>query len=743
MRHPQAIFTRLWQTFLHARKRQSPFLLSVGGVTVFVALVRSLGLLQSLELACFDYFVRMRPLRWEASENRILVVTIEDENIQEYGWPLGDRYLSDMLDKLGSGGASWIGLDIISDQMSAQTYPRLNQILAKNQRIIGIEKLNGEDRLIIQPNKILQESDRVGFNNFSLDPDGKIRRNFLIWHVDGVPHYSLSLTLALNYLAQYGIKPEGVGPDGSTLKLGNAIFPEMHSWTDAKGKRFSNDGGYVNLPIGGYQLLANFRPPSLIKVVNIADILSGRVKPEEIKNRIVLIGMKADTVKDWFSYSYSEAKNSNFQTSGVELHANFLSQLLSAVLDDRPVMRPWPTHPLLIFLWFGFWTWGGAAVIWYRRSPGQGTLALLGGSALLTAICFGAFLSAYWLPLVPPLLGWFGAAAAVTSYLAYQGQELKRSKTFLDSIINTIPDPVFVKNQELRLIVVNEAFRLLVGESPEAIAGKSDLDLFEPEEAQRFLEEDRWIIENQVPKETESQLTDRKGDLYFISTKRSLHQDAAGNIFLVGVIRDITERKRLETELRRTAEELTRSNMELQQSENRLRYMANHDPLTGLPNRSLFQETLNDLIRWSLNNDQLLGLLFLDLDDFKPVNDNLGHEMGDLLLKAVAQRIKNCLRGSDVVCRLGGDEFTILLPGIKKTEDAAIVAQKIIGTLQENFVLSGHHVKITVSIGVSVCPHHAQEPETLIRLADEAMYEAKNRGRNTYFSTPETASAET
>ena len=184
--------------------------------------------------------------------------------------------------------------------------------------------------------------------------------------------------------------------------------------------------------------------------------------------------------------------------------------------------------------------------------------------------------------------------------------------------------------------------------------------------------------------------------------------------------------------LRRTAEELSRSNDELKRSENKLRYLANHDPLTGLPNRKLFRETLTDLLFWGKDNQQLVGLLFLDLDGFKPVNDNLGHDVGDLLLQAVAKRIKNCLRSSDVVCRLGGDEFSVILPGVKQLEDSGVVAEKILQTVSQPYMLESHHIQVTASVGISVYPQDGSEEDSLLKKADEAMYEAKKLGRNCY-----------
>jgi diguanylate cyclase (GGDEF)-like protein len=222
------------------------------------------------------------------------------------------------------------------------------------------------------------------------------------------------------------------------------------------------------------------------------------------------------------------------------------------------------------------------------------------------------------------------------------------------------------------------------------------------------------------------------GKTYLIATKRSLHKDSAGNLFLVGVIRDITERKQIEEALKRTAAELVRSNQELQQSADRLNHLANHDPLTGLPNRKLFQERLAQSLDWAQENHHLVALLFLDLDGFKLINDTQGHDIGDLLLKAVAQRLTRCLRGSDTVSRLGGDEFTVILPGIPSAMDATKVAEKILTTFAKPFTLKEQTIFITSSIGISIFPQDASTVEMLIKRADTAMYRAKELGRNRF-----------
>ena len=278
--------------------------------------------------------------------------------------------------------------------------------------------------------------------------------------------------------------------------------------------------------------------------------------------------------------------------------------------------------------------------------------------------------------------------------------------------------------------MLNQAYCRFLGYSPEELLEKTDSEVFPQHEVEVFRQQDQQVFDHNQELEHEEEFTDRAGKTHLIATKRSLHKDAAGNVFLVGVIRDITDRKRMEEELKRTAAELVQSNAELQLSADRMSHLANHDTLTGLPNRKLFQERLGQAIDWAGENGQQVGLLFLDLDGFKQINDSFGHAIGDLLLKAVARRLTGCLRGSDTVSRLGGDEFTVILPAIPTAQDAARVADKILATLAEPFGIQDHVIDITISIGVSLYPHLADDAEELLKSADVAMYQAKEQGKN-------------
>jgi diguanylate cyclase (GGDEF)-like protein len=159
-------------------------------------------------------------------------------------------------------------------------------------------------------------------------------------------------------------------------------------------------------------------------------------------------------------------------------------------------------------------------------------------------------------------------------------------------------------------------------------------------------------------------------------------------------------------------------------------HLAYHDSLTGLPNRSFFHKLLVQALSQAQRYPTRVAVLFIDLDGFKGVNDRFGHETGDELLVEAAQRLKMCLRESDIVARLGGDEFVALLPNCAEDRIAGMVAEKILASLGAPFLLGGNEVRVTASIGIGVCPNDAQDPTSILTSADKAMYLAKQSGKN-------------
>nr|WP_290696387.1 diguanylate cyclase [Halomonas sp. UBA3074] len=277
------------------------------------------------------------------------------------------------------------------------------------------------------------------------------------------------------------------------------------------------------------------------------------------------------------------------------------------------------------------------------------------------------------------------------------------------AILLASPDPIYVLDLQGRFIYANKATADLFAMAPEAIIGKSTFDLgFSfASDFQRHLDK---IIADQSTFRGKFVHTFASGQgekfEYLLAPVLDEQQDTEA---MVCISRDITEQA--------IAEEKVWHN-------------AHYDLLTGLPNRRLFLDRLEQEIKHSKRRSQPLALLFMDLDGFKEVNDSLGHEAGDRILSNVAERLAGCVRANDTVARLGGDEFTVLLTGAEQRQDVEHVAQAIIDALAMPFHIGQQRIQISVSIGVAFYPKAASTPDSLLEAADKAMYKAKKAGSN-------------
>ncbi|HZV55640.1 MAG TPA: diguanylate cyclase [Rhodocyclaceae bacterium] len=248
----------------------------------------------------------------------------------------------------------------------------------------------------------------------------------------------------------------------------------------------------------------------------------------------------------------------------------------------------------------------------------------------------------------------------------------------------------------------------------------------------------------------------RKDDsLFWVRITGHKAPDAGDSFDVVWIFEDVTERRDAEEALRRANDELERrvlertneltiANEQLQkeifervQAEQRIWHLAHHDPLTGLPNRTLLHDRLEQALVQATRDGHRVGVMFLDLDRFKSINDSLGHAVGDELLKQVAARVSRAVRAEDTVSRLGGDEFIVVLRDLTGPDDAVPVAEKIVKALATTISALGYDLCVTPSIGISIFPDDGTEALQLMKNADTAMYHAKASGRNNFqFFTP-------
>ncbi|MBL1179212.1 CHASE2 domain-containing protein [Pantanalinema sp. GBBB05] len=368
------------------------------GMTLSIAvplfLLRGLGLLQGLELNLFDQFVCWRSL--EATDQRIVIVTIDEQDITQVGHPMPDRVLAQVIKTIQAQKPRVIGLDIYRDLPVQPGYIDLAKVFEVTPNLFGIEKVVGSR---VAPPPILHQKQQVGFADQIEDADGKVRRALLSVGNEATSNYSLAVKLALPYLEAEGFSLKQLDPEGRRFELGKAIFERFES----------QDGGYINAQVGqSYQILLNFRGTEAnFLSVSLQQVLNRQIPAELFRDRIVLIGYTAESIDDRFWTPYNgDWFNSGQLINGVTLHANIVSQIISAALDGRSLIRVW-SNPME-WLWVMLWSGIGAIIGWALRSPFQLSIGILFISAGLIGSSYWLFLAGWWIPVVPTLLGlWF------------------------------------------------------------------------------------------------------------------------------------------------------------------------------------------------------------------------------------------------------------------------------------------------------------------------------------------------
>ncbi|HYQ40016.1 MAG TPA: EAL domain-containing protein [Pseudomonas sp.] len=286
------------------------------------------------------------------------------------------------------------------------------------------------------------------------------------------------------------------------------------------------------------------------------------------------------------------------------------------------------------------------------------------------------------------------------------------------TVFENTAEGVMITGLDQRIVAINRAFSAITGYSESEALGQTPQLLASAQQGQELDEEIRASLASDSHWQGEIWSRRKNGERYPALMTISAVRNGGNQIsHHVAVFADITR---------------------LKQAQARLDYQAHHDPLTGLPNRLLFEDRLRQALDEALAEQRHGAVLFLDLDRFKHINDSLGHPVGDLLLQGIAKRLREQLREVDTVARLGGDEFIVLMPRVQQTSDIERVASKLMGAFATPFNAGGHEFFMSSSMGISLFPEHGEDVATLVKNADAAMYQAKARGRNRLeFYTPD------
>lgn len=287
--------------------------------------------------------------------------------------------------------------------------------------------------------------------------------------------------------------------------------------------------------------------------------------------------------------------------------------------------------------------------------------------------------------------------------------ELRQNRQFLAELIEHSSALICTKDADGRYELVNRQWEQLSGHSREYSLGKTDEELFPGDMGRRFRADDLTVLETGRALETELQLDTPLGKRCLLSVKFPIRAENGAFARVCAIVTDITDRKK---------------------AEEHIRHLATHDHLTDLPSRKLALDRLMMAIRGARREQRIAGVLFIDLDGFKDVNDTWGHASGDYLLKELARRMVARLRETDTVARIGGDEFLVIVGALNSENDAVNVAKKVLAELTRPVECDGFTVTPGASIGIALYPNHSGDADGLVRQADAAMYRIKKAQKN-------------
>lgn len=292
--------------------------------------------------------------------------------------------------------------------------------------------------------------------------------------------------------------------------------------------------------------------------------------------------------------------------------------------------------------------------------------------------------------------------------------DLEKSVATYRTLVEQIPAMTYIATMDRsQLLFVSPQVEVMLGYAQADFLEKKEIwtQNIHPEDRERVLGEVQQSVRDEVAFHSEYRIQTKQGEIIWVKDAADVVREHGENLYLQGVLFDISERK---------------------ETEQAMVKLAHFDQLTGVANRALFRDRLKQSIVQAKRNDKQLAVLFLDLDGFKAVNDTLGHKAGDMLLAEAARRLTSHVREVDTVARMGGDEFTIILGEIHCQDDVHIVAKKIINAISEPYTHINEQAVVTLSMGVALYPQHSTHSDELVTMADDAMYEAKKNGKNQY-----------
>lgn len=417
----------MWSKLKVDKRRWLAVLITTPTVAGLVIIIKMAGLFQLLEWATYDQFFRIRPA--EPIDERLLIVTVDESDINYVKkWPLPDQTLAQLIKTLQLNKAGVIGLDFYRDLPVQPGHQDWQKVMKSTPNLIGVEKALG---MKVGPPQTLSKLKQVALTDLLVDADGKVRRALLSHYTsDRKLRFGLGSKIALMYLEERGLTLKTLDRTKKHYRLGKGVFVP-----------FSGDeGAYVRTNSAGYQIFLNYRgAQDRFRTVSLTKMLKNQVDPSLIRDRIILIGSTAPSLNDLLYTPYSSQITSSPQAvPGVIVHANIASQILSAALDGRPLIRAWSSP--IEWAWILVWSGIGATIHWgiLEISLGKKQIAtrcfirfiyLFSIGSILIVGSYFAFLAGWWIPVIPPLVALTGSASATALYQMLKLQQQRSELT--------------------------------------------------------------------------------------------------------------------------------------------------------------------------------------------------------------------------------------------------------------------------------------------------------------------------
>lgn len=659
------------------------FALAIGAA----ALLQISGALASWDRLLNDFMMGMRQRMAPAD---IVIIGIDEQSLSDLGrWPWSRQLHARLLDRLTDAGSKAVGYDVMfaePDASNSDADAALIEAVRRNGRtILPVFPEHRSDKAVLVETRPLPQlaavAAQLGHVDVDLDADAVSRSVYLKAGIEQPVFSALPLAML------------EIGSGSAWKVLPGARRPRAEV---ARPGMWSRDYR-LQIPFAG--------PPGRFRQVSFADVLRDDDVAKSMHDKYVLVGVTATGLGSNFATPVSAQAR---PMSGVEFNANVLDTLRRGigVTPLRGLTTAALTAVVLLLACIAYW----------RAGDRYGWMIALATAvcalALSVAMLFVAHL--WYAPMTLLTVSLLGGATWAVHRIVDSSWKLRMQEERTRALLNSIGESVIATDRDGTVTYLNPAAASMLNIPADVAQGRILADLLQ-ESTGQAKSKILTLIEQCLAQGQTRQLPEsielNGGELKrAVSVTASPIQLGANNSSgVVIAMSDVTESIAANA---------------------RMVHQATHDALTELPNRVLLQDRLNHAISNAQRNDTWVGVIFLDLDGFKRVNDGLGHSVGDALLMQVARRLRLSMREQDTVARWGGDEFVFILEGMTRREIVAQLADKILKCFRKPFRFDNHELYVTASIGISLCPRDGNTAEELLKKADTAMYRVKDHGRN-------------